>query len=74
VPSLLHLVFVQWRMSIDEGTLWVRQKLERTWNKMHPRIQKMMHERYQAALLTLSLDTRHSSPITLDELDSIAPN
>ena len=42
IPSLLHLVFVQRGMDIDHGTMWVRHKLERSWNKLSPPIQEMM--------------------------------
>ena len=57
IPSLLHLAFVQQAMGIDEGTNWVRRKLERSWNKLDPQVQEMMREKHEAALkiLTLSL-------------------
>jgi uncharacterized protein len=54
IPSILYYVFVQRGMGIDEGTLWVRHKLERTWNKLNPQIQEMMQEKYEAALKILS--------------------
>ena len=53
VPSLLHLAFVQHRMGIDEGTTWVRNKLERSWKKLHPRVQEIIREQYKSALQTL---------------------
>jgi uncharacterized protein len=53
VPSLLELAFVQHGMGIDEGTRWVRAKLERSWNKLSPQVQEMMQEKYLAALITL---------------------
>lgn len=54
VPSLLHLVFVQRGMGIDEGTQWVREKLERSWNKLSPLVQALMRERYEAVLQVLT--------------------
>ncbi len=55
VPSLLNYAFVQRGMGIDEGALWVRNKLERTWNKLSPQMQKRMREKYEAALKTLTV-------------------
>lgn len=54
VSSLLHLAFVQHKMEIDEGTAWVRKKLERSWNKLDPQVQDMVKEKYNAALQTLT--------------------
>ena len=53
VPSLLHLVFVQHGMGIDEGAAWVRAKLERSWTKLTPEVQALVRDRYEAALTTL---------------------
>ena len=55
VPSLLHYVFVQRRMGVDEGTDWVKQKLRRSWQKISPFIQAEMQEQYDAALKTLTV-------------------
>lgn len=55
VPSLLELAFVQRGMGIDEGTRWVKAKLERSWNKLSPQVQDMVREKYQAALITLTV-------------------
>ncbi len=55
IPSLLELAFVQRKMGIDEGTQWVRDKLERSWNKLSPRIQEMMRASYEAVLQVLVL-------------------
>ena len=65
VPFLLELAFAQHGMGIDEGTRWVRAKLERSWNKLSPQVQEMMQEKYQAALITLQghdLITSDSTP------------
>ncbi len=53
-PSLLYLAFVQHRMGIDEGTAWVRAKLERSWTKISPRIRETVRERYAAAMAVLT--------------------
>jgi len=42
-------------MGIDEETQWVKEKLERSWNKLRPQVQKMMKEKYEAALVTLTV-------------------
>jgi uncharacterized protein len=54
IPSLLELAFVQYKMGIDEGTQWVRSKLERSWNKLSPPVREMMRTRYEAALQVLA--------------------
>lgn len=54
VPSLMHLVFVQYGMGIDEGTSWVRGKLTRSWNKLHPNVQAIVQADYEAALRVLT--------------------
>ena len=54
VPALLELAFVQRGMRIDEGAEWVRAKLARSWNKLHPAVRAMMQEKYEAALMTLT--------------------
>ena len=53
VPSLLYLAYVQRHMSVDAGATWVRSKLERTWRKLHPRVQALAQEQYTAALAVL---------------------
>lgn len=54
VPSLLYLAFMQHRMKLDEGTIWVRNKLERTWQKLSPDVQQLWRSRYLEALNILS--------------------
>lgn len=53
VPSLLYLTFVHFNMGIDEGIIWVREKLARSWNKLCPEGQAMMQEKYLAAQMML---------------------
>ncbi len=54
VPALLELAFVQHGMRIDAGAEWVKAKLARSWNKLHPAVRAMMQEKYDAALMTLT--------------------
>ncbi len=54
VPSLLYLAFVQHRMGIDDGTAWVRAKLQRSWAKISPEIRETVRERYAAAIAVLT--------------------
>ena len=49
IPSLFYLVFVQHQMDIDEGTAWIKAKLERSWNKLCPEGREMIKEKYEAA-------------------------
>jgi uncharacterized protein len=53
VPSLLYLAYVQHRMSIDEGSRWVLEKVKRSWQKLCPEAQTLIRERYRAALIAL---------------------
>ncbi|HLV37259.1 MAG TPA: HD domain-containing protein [Spirillospora sp.] len=55
VPSLMRMVYVERGLSIDEGTRWVRAKLERSWNKLSPLAQEMMRDKYEAVQSTLSV-------------------
>ena len=55
VPSLLELAFVEQGLGIDEGASWVRAKLERSWRKMSPQAREIIREKYQAALMTLTV-------------------
>lgn len=53
VPSLLYLAYVRRGMAVEEGAAWVRAKLERTWRKLTPAVQDLIHAEYAAALATL---------------------
>ena len=55
VPSLMALAFIQHKMGIDEGTAWVSAKLTRSWNKLHPDVQALARDKYEAALQTLTV-------------------
>ncbi len=46
VPSLLHLAYVSHGMSIDEGRLWVLNKIERSMKKMCPEARNMINDHY----------------------------
>ena len=58
VPSLHHLAFVQHNMDIDEGTEWVKNKLQRSWRKLSRPVQHVMRQKYECALLTLTIARR----------------
>ncbi len=53
VPALLFSAYIQQNMELDEGTDWLRKKLERSWDKMVPQAQELVKEKYEAALKTL---------------------
>lgn len=55
VPSLMRLVYVERGMTVDEGTRWVRAKLERSWHKLSPQAQVLIDEHYAAVLKTLTV-------------------
>ena len=54
VPSLLHLAYVRKKLPVDEGALWVRGKLERSYRKLCPEAKLLIGARYQAALELLA--------------------
>jgi hypothetical protein len=41
-------------MGIDEGTAWLRAKLERSWKKLCPEAMEMVRDKYDAAMTLLS--------------------
>ena len=53
VSSLLYLAYIHHGMGIDEGRLWVKAKLQRSWQKLRGDIQDMVRDKYEAALKTL---------------------
>ena len=53
VPSLLYLAYVHHRMEIDEGRLWIKAKLQRSWQKLRKDVQDILKDRYEAALKVL---------------------
>ena len=54
VASLLYFAYVHKRLGIDEGAMWVREKLMRSWEKLEPDMRERSKERYEGALKTLS--------------------
>lgn len=54
VDSLLYLAYVQHKMGIDEGTKWVLEKLERSYQKLIPEAKNLIKEKYQAIKETLA--------------------
>lgn len=53
-PSLLYAAFVKKELDIDSGTNWVRNKIRRSWEKLHPDIQQAMQPKYNAIIKLLS--------------------
>ncbi len=41
------------QMGIDEGKMWVKAKLQRSWQKLRADVQELVKDRYEAALKTL---------------------
>jgi len=48
IPSLLYLTFAKFGMEIDEGVEWLKEKLERSWNKLNPDMKKIFQDKYEA--------------------------
>lgn len=53
IPSLLEMVYVEKKLSIDDGAEFVLNKLKRSYNKLSPQGKKIVSSRYKAALLVL---------------------
>ena len=53
VPSLLYLAYIHHEMGIDEGKMWVKAKLQRSWQKLRRDIQDLIRDQYEAALKVL---------------------
>lgn len=53
VPSLLELAYVENEMSIDEGTDFVYDKLQRSYNKLSEKGKKIIEPQYEAAKILL---------------------
>ena len=52
-PSLLYLAYIHHGMGIDEGRLWVKAKLQRSWQKLREDVQDIVRDTYEAALKVL---------------------
>lgn len=53
IPSLLYFVFFRVGMNVDEGTKYVRRKLERSWSKLIPEAKEIIKDKYEASMLIL---------------------
>lgn len=53
VPSLLYLAYVERKMSIGEGIVFVREKLERSYNKLSDRSKEIYRAKYQQVMNVL---------------------
>ena len=53
VPSLLYLAYVERKMNIEEGTAFVRKKLERSYNKLSDRSKEVYRTKYQQVMSVL---------------------
>ena len=51
--SLFNLALVKKKLNIDESRNFVRDKLERSWNKLTPKAKEIIKSKYEAAMLLL---------------------
>ena len=49
IPSLLSMVYREKNLSIDEGSKFVMEKLERSYNKMSTKGKKLVKKQYESA-------------------------
>ena len=50
VPSLLHLAYTTKGMNIEQGNRWVKDKIERSWNKLCIEAKEIIRIKYESAL------------------------
>ena len=50
VPSLFYLAYAKFDMNIDDGTDWIRKKLNRTYKKINPELRYLIDEKYKSAI------------------------
>ncbi len=53
IPSLLRMVYVEKNMSIDDGALFVYNKLQRSYNKLSEKGKEIITPHYEAAKVLL---------------------
>lgn len=56
IPSLFSLAFQRRGLDIKEGTKFVKEKLERDYNKLSPKTKVLLQERYNNIIATLFVD------------------
>ena len=56
IPSLFNLAFSLQGLNIKEGTKFVKEKLERDYNKLSPKTKVLLQERYNNIIATLFVD------------------
>ena len=57
IPSLLYLTYNKHGMNIDEGSKWVNDKIERSWNKLCPEAKEIIKDHYYSAKKVLCQDS-----------------
>ena len=58
IPSLFHLVYKEKQMNIDEGTEYVKKKLERDYNKLSSRTREELKDRYENMMKVLFVEEK----------------
>ncbi len=53
VPSLLYSAYAQLGKGIDEGVVWLREKLKRDWAKLSDAGKEMVKDKYETAMKLL---------------------
>lgn len=53
VSSLFYLAFFSHKMDIDQANDWIREKLQRSWNKFSDEAKGIVRDKYEASRLLL---------------------
>ena len=53
IPALLYFVFVRLGMDVDEGTKWLKDKLNRSWTKLIPEAKEIVKDKYEATKIIM---------------------
>lgn len=49
ISSLFYLAFFSHKMNIDEATIWLINKLEKSWAKLSPEAKEIIKDKYEAS-------------------------
>ena len=53
VVSLFYYIYNEKKLDIDDGKIWIREKLKRSWNKLCPQAKEIIEDKYLCILKIL---------------------
>ena len=49
IPSLFYMTFLSHKMNIDEASIWLMNKLGKSWAKLSPEAKEIIKDKYEAS-------------------------